>query len=75
MWNKPSPICQYVDAYKKVCFACIQVVGNVAKKPNYMKKALIFLIWVMISCNSTKEISNWEKEKITSELDYIYNID
>ncbi|MFV7236733.1 DUF6624 domain-containing protein [Flavobacterium sp. ZB4R12] len=40
-----------------------------------MKKALIFLILVMISCNSTKEISNLEKEKITSELDYIFNID
>jgi hypothetical protein len=40
-----------------------------------MKKILIFLILVVISCTSTKEISNLEKEKITSELDYIYNID
>ena len=29
----------------------------------------------MISCTSTKEISNLEKQKITSELDYIFNID
>jgi len=40
-----------------------------------MKKTLIFFILVMISCTSTKEISNLEKQKITSELDYIFNID
>ena len=40
-----------------------------------MKKTLFLLIVVMISCNSTKEISAIEKEKITSELDYIFNID
>jgi hypothetical protein len=40
-----------------------------------MKNTLIFLILVMISCTSTKDISNLEKEKIASELDYIFNID
>jgi hypothetical protein len=40
-----------------------------------MKKTLILLIVVLISCNSTKEISTIEKEKITSDLDYIFNID
>ena len=40
-----------------------------------MKKKLIFLFLVFLSCNSTKEISNSEKEKITSELNYIFNID
>jgi hypothetical protein len=40
-----------------------------------MKKTLIFLFLVSLGCNSTKEISNSEKEKITSELNYIFNID
>ncbi|MFV8357163.1 hypothetical protein ACNQGB_13365 [Flavobacterium sp. XS1P32] len=40
-----------------------------------MNKSLFFLILVIISCNSTKEISNSDKEKITSELDYIFTID
>lgn len=40
-----------------------------------MKKVLTFLFLVFIGCNSTKEISNLEKGKITSELDYIFNID
>jgi len=40
-----------------------------------MKKALIFLFLGFISCNSTKVISNSEKENIISELNYIFNID
>ena len=40
-----------------------------------MKKTLFFLFLIFISCNSTEKISNSEKEKITSELDYIFNID
>jgi hypothetical protein len=40
-----------------------------------MKKKMILLFLVFLGCNSTKEISNSEKEKITSELNYIFNID
>ncbi|MNQ23515.1 hypothetical protein D3C85_366810 [compost metagenome] len=40
-----------------------------------MKKTIIFLFLVFVGCNSTEEISNSEKEKITTELDYIFNID
>ncbi len=40
-----------------------------------MKKTLIFLFLGFISCNSTKVISNSEKENIISELNYIFNID
>ncbi|MCZ8228355.1 hypothetical protein [Flavobacterium sp.] len=40
-----------------------------------MKKTLILLFLGFISCNSTKIISNSEKEDIISELNYIFNID
>nr|WP_315147783.1 DUF6624 domain-containing protein [uncultured Flavobacterium sp.] len=40
-----------------------------------MKKKLILLFLGFISCNSTKVISNSEKESIISELNYIFNID
>ena len=40
-----------------------------------MKKKLILLFLGFISCNSTKVISNSEKENIISELNYIFNID
>ncbi|MNR15227.1 hypothetical protein D3C85_1317490 [compost metagenome] len=40
-----------------------------------MKKVLIFLLLVFVGCNSTKKISDSEKEKITFELDQIYTID
>jgi hypothetical protein len=40
-----------------------------------MKKTLIFLVVIFLGCNSSKEISNSGREKITSELNYIFNID
>jgi hypothetical protein len=40
-----------------------------------MKKTLFFLTIIIISCNSTKQITNSEKEKIISDLNYIEKID
>jgi len=53
----------------------IWVLAENVQKTNRMKKTLFFLFSIFISCNSTNKIPNSEKEKITSELDSIFNID
>ena len=40
-----------------------------------MKKLVLFQLLILIGCNSIQNISNSEREKIISELDYIGKID
>lgn len=40
-----------------------------------MKKTIILLAIIIFGCNSTKQITNSEKEEVISELNYIFQID